>query len=68
MTLLDELPTHRKGCGEYDCVVGAVPHLPYIAFAATTMAALLKPGGLVADLKGMWRELPLAAGMRRWQP
>ena len=68
MTLLDELPTHREGCGEYDCVVGAVSHRPYIEFTSTTMAALLKPGGLVADLKGIWRELTLAAGVRRWQP
>jgi UDP-N-acetyl-D-galactosamine dehydrogenase len=68
ITLLDGLPTYADGCGEYDCVVGAVPHWPYLAFTAATMAALLKPGGLVADLKGIWRDLPLAAGVRRWQP
>jgi UDP-N-acetyl-D-galactosamine dehydrogenase len=68
MTLLNGLPTYAEGCGAYDCVVGAVPHLPYCSFTAATMAALLKPGALVADIKGMWRDLPLPAGLRRWQP
>ena len=68
MTLLDGLPTYAEECGAYDCVVGAVPHLPYCSFTGATMAALLKPGGLVADIKGMWRDLALPAGLRRWQP
>jgi UDP-N-acetyl-D-galactosamine dehydrogenase len=68
MTLLDGLPTYAEGCGDYDCVVGAVPHLPYCSFTAATITVLLKPGGLVADIKGMWRDLPLPAGLRRWQP
>jgi len=68
IALLDGLPTYAEGCGEYDCVVGAVPHLPYRAFTAATMAALLRPDGLMADLKGMWRALPLPDGVRRWQP
>jgi hypothetical protein len=27
----------------------------------------LRPGGLVADVKGMWRGLALPPGLRRWQ-
>ncbi len=54
--------------GPYDCVVGAVPHAAYRALSAERLVALLTPGGLVADLKGMWRDLALPHGLRRWQP
>ncbi len=53
--------------GDYDCVVGAVPHRPYVDFTAETFASLVRPGGLVADIKGMWRTLTLPDGLRRWQ-
>jgi UDP-N-acetyl-D-galactosamine dehydrogenase len=53
--------------GDYDCVVGAVPHQPYVDFTAETFTALLRPDGLVADIKGMWRHLDLPVGLRRWQ-
>lgn len=52
---------------DYDCVVGAVPHRPYVGFTAETFATLVRPGGLVADIKGMWRSLDLPDGLRRWQ-
>ena len=51
----------------FDCVVGAVPHEPYLAFTTDTFSKLLTRGGLVADVKGMWRKLPLPDGCRRWQ-
>ncbi|MTI10631.1 nucleotide sugar dehydrogenase [Curvivirga aplysinae] len=49
--------------GSYDAVVGAVPHE---AFEELSLADLLKEGGLVADIKGMWRNRPLPATIRRW--
>jgi UDP-N-acetyl-D-galactosamine dehydrogenase len=52
----------------YDCLVCAVPHDEYRAFDGARLAALVKSGGLVADLKGVWRNLHLPAGLRRWQP
>jgi UDP-N-acetyl-D-galactosamine dehydrogenase len=52
----------------YDCLVGAVAHDAYASFEAETFRRLLRPGGLVADLKGQWRRLELPAGLRRWQP
>ena len=33
---------------------------------AGRLAALLRPGGLLADLKGMWRDLRLPDRIRRW--
>ncbi len=54
------------GATGFDCVVGAVPHAPYVAFTPETFAGLLKPGGLVADIKGMWRRAALPPGYARW--
>jgi UDP-N-acetyl-D-galactosamine dehydrogenase len=55
------------GAEGYDCIIGAVPHEPYVAFAAETFETLLRPSGLVADIKGMWRSVELPDGMRRWE-
>jgi UDP-N-acetyl-D-galactosamine dehydrogenase len=61
---LSLLPTLPNGAA-YDCLVGAVPHAAYREFA---FAGVVKPGGLVADIKGMWRDTALPEGLRRWQP
>lgn len=50
----------------YDCVVGAVPHAEYSALTAESLARLIRPGALVADIKGMWRGLILPEVYRRW--
>jgi UDP-N-acetyl-D-glucosamine/UDP-N-acetyl-D-galactosamine dehydrogenase len=56
-----------KRLGRFDAVIGAVPHRAYRALATADFARLLKPGGLVADIKGMWRGLALPPGARRWE-
>lgn len=38
----------------YDCIVGAVRHEGFRMLEAADLAAMLRPGGLVADLKRMW--------------
>ena len=55
------------GAGPYGAIVGAVPHDEYRAFDAARFARLLASGGLVADIKGMWRALSLPSTFRRWQ-
>ncbi|MCR6629386.1 MAG: nucleotide sugar dehydrogenase [Magnetospirillum sp.] len=55
------------GLGPYDCVVGAVPHAPYLAFTGESFETLLKPDGLVADVKALWRDRELPEGMRLWR-
>jgi UDP-N-acetyl-D-galactosamine dehydrogenase len=62
VTLLRDL-----SAGGYDVVVGAVPHEAYCAFASAEIARLLKSGGLLADVKGLWRNLDLPAGRHRWE-
>ena len=51
----------------YDAVVGAVPHAAYVAMGAARLGEMLKPGGLIADIKGMWRGLD-APGLKVWRP
>jgi UDP-N-acetyl-D-glucosamine/UDP-N-acetyl-D-galactosamine dehydrogenase len=50
----------------FDALLGAVMHAPYAAFGAADFARLVRPGGLVADVKGMWRNTVLPDGLRRW--
>ena len=63
---LDLLP-RLDGAEGYDCLVGAVPHAVYIAFTQQTLTSFLKPGGLIADIKGMWRHLEISDKYQRWE-
>jgi UDP-N-acetyl-D-galactosamine dehydrogenase len=62
---LDLLPD--LSAGGYDAVVGAVPHAAYASLSPAELARLVKPGGVVADIKGQWRSLSLPDGLRRWE-
>ncbi|WP_040476505.1 UDP binding domain-containing protein, partial [Paramagnetospirillum caucaseum] len=55
------------GAGGYDCLIGAVPHAPYLGFSAESFETLLRPGGLVADVKGMWRAMDIPDTLRIWR-
>jgi UDP-N-acetyl-D-galactosamine dehydrogenase len=51
----------------YDVVVAAVPHRDYRAMQPEAVAALARPGGLIADLHGLWPEGAFAgSGIDRW--
>ena len=52
--------------GTFDALVGAVMHAPYAAFTVGEFARLVRPGGLIADVKGMWRRATLPENRRRW--
>ncbi|MEW5727603.1 MAG: nucleotide sugar dehydrogenase [Pseudomonadota bacterium] len=55
------------GLGGYACAIGAVPHAPYLSFTAESFETLLAEGGLIADVKGMWRGTEVPEGMRLWR-
>ena len=55
-----------EGAG-YDAVIGAVRHHEYDALGAAALEGLLAEGGLLADIKGMWRDTDLPGSYRRWQ-
>jgi UDP-N-acetyl-D-galactosamine dehydrogenase len=50
----------------FDAVLGAVPHHAYAKLDSDRLVGLLRPDGLLADLKGLWRDVPLRDGIRRW--
>ena len=50
----------------YGAIVGAVPHDAYCKLDADTLARLVQDGGLVADIKGLWRDLTISKGLRYW--
>ena len=54
------------GLTGFTAVVGAVPHQAYKQMASEDLAALLCEGGLVADVKGIWRGVELPDGFASW--
>ncbi|HJS40371.1 MAG TPA: nucleotide sugar dehydrogenase [Sphingomicrobium sp.] len=50
----------------FDLVVGAVKHEEYRSMPPERLAALLMPGGTLADIKAMWRGQALPAGTDYW--
>ena len=63
---IDLVPDPAAGA-PYDCVVGAVAHDEYRALEADALRALVAEGGLLADIKGLWRDAVLPGDIRRWQ-
>jgi len=61
LELLADLPAAEG----FDCVVGAVAHSDYRQLAAADFSRLLRPGGIVFDLRDMWPGAELPAGCRR---
>ncbi|MDA0652431.1 MAG: nucleotide sugar dehydrogenase [Proteobacteria bacterium] len=55
------------GLGGFDAVVGAVRHDDYLGLDAAALAGLVREGGLIADIKGLWREKDRPKDRRYWQ-
>ncbi len=51
----------------YDAVVGAVAHSDFQALSSDAISRILKPDGLLVDLKGIWRNLELDGRHRVWR-
>ncbi|WP_419901230.1 nucleotide sugar dehydrogenase [Kiloniella sp.] len=50
----------------YDCIIGAVPHQGYLNLTSASIEQLVKPSGLIADMKGMWRKRQFAQHYSYW--
>jgi len=50
----------------FDLVIGAVAHQAYRDLPDERLAALVAPGGTLADIKGMWRGRELGPAVDRW--
>ncbi|MAU40721.1 MAG: UDP-N-acetyl-D-galactosamine dehydrogenase [Kordiimonas sp.] len=62
--------TDRLDDGEeypYVSVIGVVPHNEYVELDGGVMEKLLQPGGLIADMKRMWKDMETPKTLRRWQ-
>ncbi|MFC7049679.1 nucleotide sugar dehydrogenase [Emcibacter nanhaiensis] len=53
--------------GEYAAVVGAVSHDEYAALTPEFFERVIEPGGLIADIKAMWRTMEKPKTLRKWQ-
>ena len=62
-----ELKQGLKAKQHYDCIIGAVSHTFYTNLKKTDFSRLLRPRGLLADLKGIWRKLDLGKTYKRWE-
>jgi UDP-N-acetyl-D-galactosamine dehydrogenase len=60
------LELSSPGDGKYDLVFGAVGHADYRQLAAGDLEALLAPGGTLADIRGIWRDLTVDPSIDRW--
>lgn len=61
------LVTKLNDLGPFDAIVGAVAHSSYGKFTNDDFVALVRPGGLVADVKAIWRNRRLPEHIRRWE-
>ena len=55
------------GLAGFDCIVGTVSHDVFREMSQATLAGVLTSTGLVADIKGIWRDTELPEGIRRWK-
>jgi len=60
------LKVTSTGSRQYDLVIGAVAHDHYRRLPDEDLAAMVAPGGTLADLKGMWRDRSLDPALDRW--
>ena len=59
---LSSLSDHR-----YAAVVGVVAHDEYKDLSLVEFERLLEPGGLIADIKAMWKDIEKPKYIRKWQ-
>ena len=62
-----ELAADLGALAGFDALVGAVPHAAYTLLAAADFTRLVRQGGLVADVKGMWRHADVPNNLKRWE-
>ena len=51
---------------DYDCIIGAVSHQPYLKLSKEAFKTLIRPSGLIADIKNMWKDAPLPEETHYW--
>ena len=59
--------TNLNNLPEYDCIIGAVAHKDFFNFDSITFQKILKPQGLIADIKQIWKPSQLPDGANYWK-
>ncbi|WP_199899218.1 nucleotide sugar dehydrogenase [Sneathiella glossodoripedis] len=62
-----ELKENLNSLEGYDAIVGAVAHSVYRDLSPVAIEAMMSEGGLLADVKGIWRDTEFSSKTRRWQ-
>ena len=55
-----------EGAGPYACVAAAVAHRSFQDMSVAAIGRLLRPDGVIADIKGIWRDLEFPQAIARW--
>lgn len=61
-----DLHTSLTALKDYDCIIGAVAHGEYKKLVFADFKILLRPNGLVADIKNLWRTFEFPEGLAYW--
>ncbi len=61
-----DLLTSFSQLKNYDCIVGTVPHQPYLQLTVEDFQKFLTPKGLIADIKNMWKRVKLPPDFTYW--
>ena len=69
LTFKEDVPDLRnsKVVNVIERLIAAVPHARYRGWNGEDIARIVESGGLVADIKGIWRDVELPPDLRRWQ-
>jgi len=62
-----ELKENLKNLTGYNAVIGAVAHSVYKDLSQTALEGMVNSDGLIADVKGMWRDREFSSNLKRWQ-
>ncbi len=62
-----DLKENLNSLGGYDAIVGAVAHSVYKDLPPIAIEAMLNGNGVLADVKGIWRNVNFSSSITRWQ-
>ncbi len=62
-----DLKANLNSLSEYDAIVGAVAHSVYRDLSSAAIEGMLTDKGVLADVKGMWRDTEFSPNIKRWQ-
>lgn len=62
-----DLKANLNSLSEYDAIVGAVAHSVYRDLSSAAVEGMLTDKGVIADVKGIWRNTEFSPNIKRWQ-